>query len=59
MFDLFFSPAGRPVTVYNVRDDIVGYPQFLVYDSGRWLYISAKHFAPLSETDTESQSERG
>lgn len=33
-------------TVYGVRNDKNGYPQFLIYDSGSWKWLSAKHFEP-------------
>lgn len=32
--------------VYSVRNDKNGYPQFLIYDSGSWKWLSAKHFEP-------------
>lgn len=35
------------LTVYAVRDDRVGYPQFLVYKDNQWRWISAKHFIPV------------
>ncbi len=35
-----------PVKVYNVRDDMNGYPHFLIYENGEWKYVSAKYFAP-------------
>ena len=34
------------VTVYDVRRDSNGYPQFLTYCDGQWRYESAKHFRP-------------
>lgn len=36
-------------TVYGVRTDKVGYPQFLVYFDNQWHYISAKYFEPAEE----------
>lgn len=35
-----------PVAVYNIRDDKSGYPHFLVFNDGRWDYVSAKRFVP-------------
>lgn len=34
-------------TIHNVRDDGNGYPMFLIYDNGQWLYKSAKYFIPV------------
>lgn len=36
-------------TVHNVRDDGNGYPMFLIYKNGQWLYKSAKYFRPVGE----------
>ena len=37
------------VKVFNVRDDKVGYPHFLIYEDGEWKYVKAKHFIPTDE----------
>ena len=37
---------GNLVEVYDISYDSAGYPHFLIYDSGQWLRVSAKHFAP-------------
>jgi hypothetical protein len=42
--------TGDVYTVYNVRDDKVGYPQFLIYgywETNSWNYVSAKHFESI------------
>ena len=36
--------AATRVEVYAVRDDKNGYPHFLIYKDGQWIYKSAKHF---------------
>ena len=36
-------------TVHNVLNDNNGYPMFLIYKDGQWLYRSAKHFRPIGE----------
>ena len=36
--------VARSVEVYAVRNDKNGYPQFLIYKNGQWMYKSAKHF---------------
>lgn len=36
-------------TVHNVLNDNNGYPMFLIYDNGQWLYESAKYFRPIGE----------
>lgn len=33
--------------VYDVRNDSSGYPHFLVYSTGMWLWKSAKLFEPI------------
>lgn len=38
-------------TVYGVRTDKVGYPQFLVYFDNQWQYMSAKYFKPIEEEE--------
>jgi len=37
-------------TVYAIRDDVCGYPQFLIYDSA-WKWKSAKNFIPVEENE--------
>lgn len=37
------------VTVYNVRDDITGYPLFLVRKDNQWIWKSAKHYITREE----------
>lgn len=36
----------REVEVYEIRMNSVGYPHFLIYESGYWAYRSAKSFTP-------------
>lgn len=33
--------------VYDITYDKAGYPHFLIYQDGKWLRVSAKHFIPL------------
>ena len=33
-------------TVYSVRNDSKGYPHFLIYLNGQWIWKSAKYFVP-------------
>lgn len=44
MFELLYKPKEQYFTVYNVRDDKNGYPQFLILIDGQWTYKSAKYF---------------
>lgn len=37
-------------TVYAIRDDVCGYPQFLIYDSA-WKWESAKNFIPVEDKE--------
>lgn len=34
--------------IFSVRTDKNGYPQFLIYDKGQWLWKSAKYFEPVN-----------
>ena len=34
----------KEVTVYSVRDDENGLPEFLIYEDNQWKYVSAKRF---------------
>ena len=53
MYDKFTE---EEFTVYKVRDDKSGYPQFLVRLNGVWIYRSAKHFKPYEETKMYAHS---
>jgi hypothetical protein len=44
MFKLFYEPKQVWVTIYHIRDDKSGYPNFLVYLDKQWIYKSAKYF---------------
>lgn len=46
MFKVFHKNKQREYEVYNIRDDKTGYPHFLIFQDGRWVYQSAKHFVP-------------
>lgn len=46
MFEAWYYPEAKELTVYNIRDNKAGYPQFLVYINNQWRYISAKFFKP-------------
>lgn len=35
-------------SVYSIRDDGAGYPMFLLYADGQWIWKSAKFFEPIS-----------
>jgi len=45
MFEAFYKEISDKITVYNIRNDKNGYPQFLIYINNEWKYISAKHFS--------------
>lgn len=49
MFELYYRPRYEFVKIYAVRDDINGFPHFLILDEGQWKYVSAKHFADGSD----------
>ncbi len=38
-------------TIYDVRTDNAGYPQFLIYLDNQWNYMSAKYFKPIEEEE--------
>ena len=52
MFKVKYKETGngftifQDFTVYDVRYDSNGYPQFLIYHNGEWRLMSAKHFTP-------------
>ena len=48
MFKVFHKNEQREYEVYNIRDDKTGYPHFLIFQEGRWVYQSAKHFVPTT-----------
>jgi len=33
-------------TVYGILEDSSGYPKFLFYEKGQWIYHSAKDYVP-------------
>lgn len=45
MFDVCDKETGKMCVVYHVVQS-KGYPHFLIYDDGKWIYKSAKHFKP-------------
>lgn len=50
-FTVWSKKENRYLTVYDVTYDITGYPQFLIYDDGQWLRVSAKYYEPEDEED--------
>ena len=54
MFEVYDKriPIDKPrvTTVFDVRNDSNGYPHFLVYEKGSWVWVSAKHFKPTRYT---------
>ena len=49
MFEVVEKETELPIEVYSIRDDNNGYPTFLIYKEDQWLWISAKHFRPISD----------
>lgn len=43
----------RQFVVRSIRDDVCGYPQFLIYDfvDGAWYWKSAKNFEPVEDKE--------
>ena len=46
MFKVKYKETLEDFTVYDVRYDSNGYPQFLIYFNNEWRLTSAKHFTP-------------
>lgn len=46
MFQVQTKATKKPVDVYDVKRDKNGYPHFLVYKDGQWIYLTAKLFEP-------------
>ena len=36
-------------TVFGILEDSHGYPKFLFYENGQWIYHSAKNYEPYYE----------
>lgn len=51
MMRLYYKPDEQYYDVYNVRDDKNGYPHFLIYINGQWIYKSAKLFSEYNEKE--------
>ena len=48
IFTLYNKQTEQEATIYSVRNKN-GYPMFLIYECGQWLWRSAKHFKPLND----------
>ena len=46
MFHVQTKATKKPVEVYDIKRDSNGYPHFLVYKDGQWVYHTAKIFEP-------------
>lgn len=46
MFQVQIKANKKLVDVYDVKRDTNGYPHFLVYKDGKWMYMAAKLFEP-------------
>ncbi len=46
IFTLYNKQTEQETTIYSVRNKN-GYPMFLIYEHGQWLWRSAKHFKPM------------
>lgn len=46
MFQVQTKVTKKLVDVYDVKRDANGYPHFLVYNDGQWVYHTAKIFEP-------------
>ena len=42
---LEYTPGG--LQVYAIQNDSCGYPMFLFWTNGQWIWKSAKYFFPL------------
>lgn len=49
MFQVQTKATKKLVDVYDVKRDANGYPHFLVYKDGQWVYHTAKIFEPAFE----------
>ena len=46
IFTLYNKQTGQATQIYAIRTKKNGYPMFLVYERGQWIWRSAKHFQP-------------
>lgn len=52
MFRVIDKDTREPFDVYDITYDAMnGYPQFLIYEDGQWLRVSAKHYRPYEAED--------
>lgn len=53
MFEVIDKESLKIFVVYAIRDDVCGYPQFLIYDfiDGAWHWKSAKYFHPVEDRE--------
>lgn len=46
MFQAQTKATKKLVDIYDIKRDKNGYPHFLVYKDGQWVYLTAKLFEP-------------
>ena len=49
LFRVIEKETNKVFLVYSVRNDSAGYPHFLIYNDGQWIWKSAKYFFPSRE----------
>lgn len=52
---MLYKPNNRVYQVYDIRVNKSGYPLFLIYKDGAWVYRSAKHFTPRYYDDGDGR----
>ena len=48
MFELYDVETNEKATVFGVKDDVNGYPNFLVMKGKQWVWRSAKYYSDKS-----------
>ena len=49
MFEVQRKKDKKIFEVYSVKNNKVGYPNFLIYEDNQWKWKSAKLFHPINE----------
>ena len=54
---LYGKNSYKLYTIYDIQKDAHGFPQFLIYEKGQWLYRSAQFFQPYSPDYDEREQD--
>ncbi len=49
MFKVKEKSTGKIVTVYEIKETMCGFIEFLIYSNKEWQYVSSKSLEPIEE----------